>query len=71
MPSFDVSSRLVRSESEESTRNFRLDLVGVEDRRDEAGVQRAQPVDEVAQLGLGGDDLDVGVVRVQAPCRCR
>ena len=34
----------------------------IEDRRDEALVQRAQPVDEVAELRFGRDDLDVRVV---------
>ena len=51
--------------SSELTRNFRFTSHGIEDRRDEPFVERAQAVDEVAELRLRGDDLDRRVVRVQ------
>ena len=66
IPSASVSSRVARRASEESTRNFRSTHGLVEDRRHEPIVQRPEPVDELAELRLGGDHLDRWVVGAQA-----
>ena len=58
MPSCWVSSRVARRASTEDDQELAVEDRGVEDRRDEPRVERAQPVDQLAQFGLRGDDLE-------------